>query len=143
MPFTEIANKDDFVFKTATSPKLELKSSFQDTETTPTFDKQANFDSISSSISSMSVSCEKTDTNSTPSIKTNRRIPYLDSFISEKKREMDSQLAQISKERLSEYIKQEKSVVEDGEQRDFTFQLTLPIEKNEPNNISKYVRTFY
>lgn len=95
---------DDFVFKpAAVSPKSSTSLS--------EVPKAENFDNLKSNNVTSPNNINSTFSNSTTlssaAIKT-MRFPELDAFISEKKKEMDSELANLGKERLEEFLRREK-----------------------------------
>lgn len=85
---------DDFIFKSATSNNTANAS---------------NCNSNTSSQSSVNIAnLSPTTATNNNSVKTNTRLPALDAFISVKKREMDSELNKLGKERLEEFLNREK-----------------------------------
>lgn len=101
---------EDFVFKTATSPKLDLNSN-SNTPKASKFDSESSINSITEKLISSSIEIQVK-----PEIKTNIKLPALDAFIAEKKKEIDTELAKLSEERLEEFINREKEADEMKEQ---------------------------
>lgn len=114
-----IETDDDFVFKEATtSPKSpESKSTISAS------------DHISNSSKSSITITTPTDNNNNNNHIISFRFSFLDTFIAEKRREIDSELNKLAKERFDEFVKREKEQQE----------TTIEQEKEEENIVSKPV----
>lgn len=112
----EDENESEFVFKTATSPKLNSNTN---TPEASKLNSESSINSITEKLATSSIDINNDNANDIqvkPEIKTNPKFPALDAFIAEKKKEMDTELAKLSKERLEEFIRREKEADELKEQ---------------------------
>ena len=104
-----MSEDEDFVFKTATSPKNS--NSLAPNTSKLSSNSESSINLITEKMNSSSI-----DIQVKPEIKTNTKLPALDAFIAEKKKEIDAELFKLSKERLEEFIRREKEADEMKEQ---------------------------
>lgn len=108
---------DDFVFKPATTSNDNVNISNINNK-----NDSSSISSSSGSNSNSNIANKSPTVNTSPTInnsnnigKTNMRLPALDAFITERKREMDSELNKLGKERLEEFLNREKEAEKQSE----------------------------